>query len=85
MHKADKLRYEDVHQRRSKRNPMQTSLPHLIRLTVVFAVIGLAVAGCGRKGDLDPPSAMATKEGDVSKPTKQPGAVDKPFLLDPLL
>ncbi len=36
---------------------MQTSLPHLIRLTVVFAVIGLAVVGCGRKGDLDPPSA----------------------------
>ena len=33
---------------------MQKSLPHLIRLTAVLAVIGLAVAGCGRKGDLDP-------------------------------
>ena len=64
---------------------MQTSFPQIIRLTVVFAVIGLAVAGCGRKGDLDPPSAAATKEGDVSKPTKKPGTVDKPFLLDPLL
>lgn len=38
------------------------SLPHLVRLTAVFAVVGLAVAGCGRKGDLDPPSAAATKE-----------------------
>jgi len=64
---------------------MQTSLPHLIRLTVVFAVIGLAVAGCGRKGDLDPPSAQATKGGDASKPTQQPGVANKPFLLDPLL
>ncbi|MDM9627205.1 lipoprotein [Rhizobium sp. S152] len=64
---------------------MQTSLPQFIRLTVVFAVIGLAVAGCGRKGDLDPPSAQATKGGDASKPTKQPGTVDRPFILDPLL
>ena len=64
---------------------MQTSFPQIIRLTVVFAVIGLAVAGCGRKGDLDPPSVQATKGGDSSKPTKQPGTADRPFLLDPLL
>jgi predicted small lipoprotein YifL len=64
---------------------MQTSLPQFIRLTVVFAVIGLAVAGCGRKGDLDPPSVQATKGGDSSKPTKEPGVADKPFILDPLL
>jgi len=75
----------DGHQMPHKRISMQKSLPHLIRLTAALAVIGLAVAGCGRKGDLDPPSAAATKEGDVSKPTKQPGTVDKPFLLDPLL
>ncbi|MFK0334555.1 MULTISPECIES: LPS translocon maturation chaperone LptM [unclassified Rhizobium] len=64
---------------------MQTSFPQIIRLTVVFAVIGLAVAGCGRKGDLDPPSVQATKEGDSSKPTQQPGVKDKHFFLDPLL
>jgi predicted small lipoprotein YifL len=64
---------------------MQTSLPQFIRLTVVFAVIGFAVAGCGRKGDLDPPSVQATKGGDSSKPTKEPGVADKPFILDPLL
>jgi predicted small lipoprotein YifL len=86
VHKVDKLRYEDIHRMpASQEDPMQTSLPHLIRVTVVFAVIGLAVAGCGRKGDLDPPSVKATKEGDISKPTKQPGTVDKPFILDPLL
>ena len=64
---------------------MQINMPHIIRLTVVLSVIGLAVVGCGRKGDLDPPSAAATKGGDVNKPTKQPGVADKPFLLDPLL
>ena len=64
---------------------MQINMPHIIRLTVVLSVIGPAVVGCGRKGDLDPPSAQATKGGDSSKPTKQPGVADKPFLLDPLL
>jgi predicted small lipoprotein YifL len=64
---------------------MQINVPHIIRLTVVLSVVGLAVVGCGRKGDLDPPSVHATKGGDASKPTKQPGTVDKPFLLDPLL
>ncbi|WP_337269292.1 LPS translocon maturation chaperone LptM [Oryzifoliimicrobium ureilyticus] len=64
---------------------MPASLPNYVRLTLIVAAIGLAVAGCGRKGDLDPPSAMATKNGDASKPTKQPGVADKPFVLDPLL
>ena len=43
---------------------MQINVPHIIRLTVVLSLVGLAVAGCGRKGDLDPPSAQATKGGD---------------------
>jgi len=64
---------------------MQINVPHIIRLTVVLSVVGLAVVGCGRKGDLDPPSVHATKGGDASKPTKQPGTVDKHFFLDPLL
>ncbi|MGM4982523.1 MULTISPECIES: LPS translocon maturation chaperone LptM [Rhizobium] len=63
---------------------MQINMPHIIRLTVVLSVVGLAVVGCGRKGDLDPPSAHATKGGDVSKPTKEPSP-DKKFFLDPLL
>ncbi|MET0746591.1 MAG: lipoprotein [Rhizobium sp.] len=64
---------------------MPINVPHIIRMTVVFSLIGLAVVSCGRKGDLDPPSVHATKGGDSSKPTKQPGTADKPFLLDPLL
>ncbi|MFS8045442.1 LPS translocon maturation chaperone LptM [Rhizobium sp. BR 314] len=64
---------------------MQINMPHIIRMTVVLSVIGLAVAGCGRKGDLDPPSVHATKGGDSSKATKQPGTEDKKFFLDPLL
>ncbi|MGO7418304.1 lipoprotein, partial [Rhizobium ruizarguesonis] len=51
------------------------SLPHLVRLTAVLSVIVFAVAGCGRKGDLDPPSAAATKEGDGSRLFRRLGNV----------
>jgi predicted small lipoprotein YifL len=64
---------------------MQINVPHIIRMTALTVVVGLAVVGCGRKGDLDPPSVNATKNGDATKPTKAPGTADKPFLLDPLL
>jgi len=64
---------------------MQINVPHIVRLTVVLSLVGLAVAGCGRKGDLDPPSAQATKGGNVNQPTQQPGSKDKHFFLDPLL
>ena len=64
---------------------MQVKLPHIIRLTVALSLVGLAVAGCGRKGDLDPPSANATRGGDVNQPTKPPGSQDRHFFLDPLL
>ncbi|WFR94885.1 LPS translocon maturation chaperone LptM [Rhizobium tumorigenes] len=64
---------------------MQTNVPHIIRMTLVLSLMGLATVACGRKGDLDPPSVNATKGGDTSKPTKQPGTADKPFILDPLL
>ncbi|KAA0698574.1 hypothetical protein DTW90_12275 [Neorhizobium sp. P12A] len=64
---------------------MQINVPQILRLTLVVSFVGLAVAGCGRKGDLDPPSANATKGGDVNQKTKQPGTEDRHFLLDPLL
>jgi predicted small lipoprotein YifL len=64
---------------------MQINVPHILRLTLVVSAVGLAVVGCGRKGDLDPPSAHATKGGNVNQQTKQPGTEDKRFLLDPLL
>jgi predicted small lipoprotein YifL len=68
-----------------KRKSMQINVPHIIRMTVLLTAVGLAVVGCGRKGDLDPPSVNATKSGDATKPTKQPGTTDKHFILDPLL
>ena len=64
---------------------MQINVPHLIRLTAVLSVVSLVVVGCGRKGELDPPSANATKGGNVNQPAKQPGTKDTHFFLDPLL
>lgn len=64
---------------------MQINMPQILRLTLVVSLVGLAVVGCGRKGDLDPPSAHATKGGDVNQKTKEPGTKDTHFLLDPLL
>ena len=64
---------------------MQINVPHIIRLTAVLSLVGLAIAGCGRKGDLDPPGAQATKGGNVNQATQQPGEKDKRFFLDPLL
>jgi predicted small lipoprotein YifL len=43
----------------------------------------LALSGCGRKGDLDPPSTPVDQQNKRdSKPQATP---DSPFLLDPLL
>ncbi len=64
---------------------MQINMPHILRLTFVVSLVGLVVVGCGRKGDLDPPSVHATKGGDVNQKTKQPGTADRHFFLDPLL
>jgi predicted small lipoprotein YifL len=56
-------------------------------LLAALAMTGLALSGCGRKGDLDRPGSSApinTKaaSGSVEKQDEAPG---KPFLLDPLL
>jgi predicted small lipoprotein YifL len=64
---------------------MQTSLPQIIRLTAVFAVIGLAVAGCGRKGDLDPPSVRQRRVATGQADERRPKRATSPSFLDPLL
>ncbi|MCV9998609.1 lipoprotein [Pararhizobium sp. YC-54] len=56
-------------------------------LIAALALTGLALSGCGRKGDLDRPGSSApinTKAapGSVEKKDEAQG---KPFLLDPLL
>lgn len=54
------------------------------RLVLLLAIPGLVLTGCGRKGDLERPGAMSTTApAGTAKP--QQTAVDRPFLLDPLL
>lgn len=50
---------------------------------VIFAICGVALAGCGRKGPLEPPpSAMI--ENSNGKMVEKPKE-DKPFILDRLI
>jgi len=59
----------------------------LKRLTVLglAAVLVAGLAGCGRKGALETPGTYDVKpDGTIAKKAASP-AVDKPFILDPLL
>jgi len=63
---------------------------HLRKTTILLAaltVAGLALSGCGRKGDLDRPGASAPVNTKTPAGTKEktPEVEDRPFLLDPLL
>ena len=53
------------------------------RMLVVTIAVGAVLAGCGRKGDLDPPSMPLDQQNKLN--AKPPKAPEKPFLLDPLL
>jgi predicted small lipoprotein YifL len=56
-------------------------------LLAALAITGMALSGCGRKGDLDRPGSSApinTKAAPGSA-EQQDEAQGKPFLLDPLL
>jgi predicted small lipoprotein YifL len=48
---------------------------HLRRIAVLMLVVG-AVAGCGRKGALEPAPSATAKAGDEgeAKPAQQPGS-----------
>lgn len=46
--------------------------------------LALALSGCGRKADLDPPSLPKEQQNNRGVKTDQKVS-DKPFLLDPLL
>ncbi len=50
----------------------------------LLAAMGLALSGCGRKGDLDTPSTPVDKLNKRSYDSR-PVAKERPFLLDPLL
>ncbi|MBC2883822.1 lipoprotein [Ochrobactrum sp. CM-21-5] len=54
-----------------------------ISSVLLIAVLGVALAACGRKGPLEPPpSAIVTDEQGHTKPKPKE---DKPFILDKLL
>lgn len=63
---------------------MPTRRTQILRLALVLTLAGAAVAGCGRKGDLELPASARTTTVDGQKAQPAPQA-DKPFLLDPLL
>jgi predicted small lipoprotein YifL len=64
-----------------------------VRLLMAAALIGaLAVAGCGRKGDLDTPyeanqeaRELAEEEGRPLPPERAPPVKDRRFILDGLI
>lgn len=57
-----------------------------IRLVLFLAAAGLALSGCGRKGDLDAPgTAYPNKKPVEGTAEAAPETVDRPFILDPLL
>ena len=65
-------------------NPLVTTA----RIAIVLCAIGLAAAGCGRKGDLDKPSTPVEQNlrKTATQNEKHPGpASNRSFLLDPLL
>ena len=68
---------------------MTRSLVTIARTALVFGAIGLAIAGCGRKGDLDRPSTPVEQQNlrkTANENQKHPApAPDRKFLLDPLL
>lgn len=59
---------------------MLTKFRTLFLPLLLLAGIGMAVSGCGRKGDLDVPGAPTQSKNDP-----KPKVEDRPFVLDPLL
>jgi len=57
---------------------------------VVIGLAAVALAGCGRKGPLEPPSAavttnIAAQQGQQVQTAQTPPKPDRPFVLDRLL
>ena len=66
--------------------------PFICLALIGVFVVALALAGCGRKGPLDPPPAasVAGEQGAPANPAENAGAEQerlkkKRFVLDPLL
>ncbi len=63
----------------------------LWRLAFFFAIATTALTGCGRRGDLEPPSANAVQKPannhsiDLHRANQKITPPNKDFVLDPLL
>lgn len=67
------------------RGTVVTTMLRPTRRAIAMATLiaaGLALAGCGRKGDLDVPGAPPVKQSDPKAKAKVP---ERPFFLDPIL
>jgi len=53
----------------------------LVALALLGLLVALMLAGCGRRGALEPPPGAA----NAPATTGQAAAADRPFILDPLL
>jgi predicted small lipoprotein YifL len=61
-------------------------LRNIARTTIVLCIAGIAITGCGRKGELDKPSTPVEQQNQrKSAKTQAAPVADTPFLLDPLL
>jgi predicted small lipoprotein YifL len=56
-----------------------------MRNLVVAAGIALALAACGKRGDLQRPLPPPDESKDSKDATEKAHAADRPFILDPLL
>lgn len=64
----------------------------VLRLGMISLVMGFMLAGCGVKGSLEAPSAVAAKAASAQTPAgaapaadEKPATPDKPFILDGLI
>lgn len=70
---------------------MLASLRTFLAPVIFMACAGLALSGCGRKGNLDVPGAPPDAKTDNSfssnstTPKPKPKVEDRPFILDPIL
>jgi predicted small lipoprotein YifL len=63
---------------------MVKTLQRMFVVTVSLVIGAALLSGCGRKGDLDPPSTPVEKQNKLSTSNEQ-SVPDRPFVLDPLL
>lgn len=65
---------------------MPTRPFRMIAITAsAVAICGLVLTGCGRKGDIDPPSTPPEKMNRRTTDPTVPATPERPFVLDPLL